>query len=186
MELPFTDTRLCDSTLTAQSIRLKNQFRSLDEDEVDFLDQVLESTRAKEAAIRKETLDQLELFRRQQEEAERAAAAEPDAAALEQDLTEWATSGRKRKKGPEKGPVKSIRVRKLQPARPDEPTEDGKATTTSTTAIQATNDEDPAIKAKPSELAKPHHHKTVQAQRSGPASAPTTTLGLANYSSDDD
>lgn len=52
--------------------RLKNQFRSLDEDEVDFLDSVLESTRAQEAAVKRETAEQLEAFRRQREEAQKA------------------------------------------------------------------------------------------------------------------
>ncbi|KAL8968012.1 MAG: hypothetical protein Q9183_002663 [Haloplaca sp. 2 TL-2023] len=54
-----------------ESIRLKNQFRTLDEDEVEFLDSVLESTRAKEDAVKKETSEQLSLFRQQQEEADR-------------------------------------------------------------------------------------------------------------------
>ncbi|KAF7585850.1 hypothetical protein BBP40_009972 [Aspergillus hancockii] len=56
-----------------EKIKLKNQFRSLDEDEVEFLDSVLESTRAQEAAVKRETAEQLELFRRQREEAEKAA-----------------------------------------------------------------------------------------------------------------
>ncbi|RAH63947.1 uncharacterized protein BO66DRAFT_396570 [Aspergillus aculeatinus CBS 121060] len=54
-----------------EKIKLKNQFRSLDEDEVEFLDSILESTRAKEAAVKKETAEGLELFRRQREEAEK-------------------------------------------------------------------------------------------------------------------
>ncbi|GIC92103.1 PSME3-interacting protein [Aspergillus udagawae] len=55
-----------------EKIKLKNQFRSLDEDEVEFLDSIMESTRAQEAAVKKETAEQLELFRRQREEAEKA------------------------------------------------------------------------------------------------------------------
>jgi hypothetical protein len=55
-----------------ESIRLKNQFRSLDEDEVEFLDSLLESTRAKEAAVKKETAEHLAAYQRQREEAERA------------------------------------------------------------------------------------------------------------------
>ncbi|MCJ1387519.1 hypothetical protein MMC18_000362 [Xylographa bjoerkii] len=55
-----------------ESIRLKNQFRNLDEDEIEFLDSVLESTRAKEEAVKKETAEQLNLFRQQQEDADRA------------------------------------------------------------------------------------------------------------------
>ncbi|KAF9885956.1 hypothetical protein FE257_012131 [Aspergillus nanangensis] len=54
-----------------EKVKLKNQFRSLDEDEIDFLDSIMESTRAQEAAVKKETAEQLELFRRQREEAEK-------------------------------------------------------------------------------------------------------------------
>ena len=54
-----------------EKMKLKNQFRSLDEDEVDFLDSIMESTRAKEAAVKKETAEQLEVFRRHREEAEK-------------------------------------------------------------------------------------------------------------------
>ncbi|KAL4989741.1 N-terminal domain of NEFA-interacting nuclear protein NIP30-domain-containing protein [Aspergillus falconensis] len=55
-----------------EKIKLKNQFRALDEDEVEFLDSILESTRAQEATVKKETAEQLEQFRRQREEAEKA------------------------------------------------------------------------------------------------------------------
>ncbi|KAB8210408.1 N-terminal domain of NEFA-interacting nuclear protein NIP30-domain-containing protein [Aspergillus parasiticus] len=56
-----------------EKIKLKNQFRSLDEDEVEFLDSIMESTRAQEAAVKKETAEQLEAFRRHREEAEKVA-----------------------------------------------------------------------------------------------------------------
>jgi hypothetical protein len=85
-----------------ESIRLKNQFRSLDDDEVEFLDSVLESTRAKEAAIKKETAEQLAAFHRQREEAERAllessASGETaNPASIEEE--QWIISGRKRKR----------------------------------------------------------------------------------------
>ncbi|KZF18841.1 hypothetical protein L228DRAFT_264222 [Xylona heveae TC161] len=93
-----------------ESIKLKHQFRSLDEDEVEFLDSVLESTRAQEAALKKETSEQLDYFRKQQEQADKALLAaegeqdaqtgagsgSPTATAEEEN---WAVSGRKRKKG---------------------------------------------------------------------------------------
>lgn len=90
-----------------ESIRLKNQFRTLDEDEVEFLDSILESTRAKEEALRKETSEKLELFHRQREEAEKALldvengnTAEPAGPADESD--NWAISTRKRRRVKEK------------------------------------------------------------------------------------
>jgi hypothetical protein len=91
-----------------ESMRLKNQFRALDEDEVEFLDSVLESTRTKEAAVKKETAEQLAEFHRQREEAERALledttsgekialAGGASGSTVEED--QWAISGRKRKR----------------------------------------------------------------------------------------
>ncbi len=109
-----------------ESIRLKNQFRSLDEDEIEFLDTVLESTRTKEAEIKKETTEQLDLFRRQQEEADRALllaeagdgngtnaiVAGVDAAEEEQ----WTVSGKKRRRGKEKPGLKGVKLRKMSSA----------------------------------------------------------------------
>ncbi|KAF2813515.1 uncharacterized protein BDZ99DRAFT_412327, partial [Mytilinidion resinicola] len=90
--------------------RFKNQFRALDDEEVEFLDAVLESERAKEAAIRKETREQLDSFRKQQEEAEKAALAEGDTAIPDEE--QLFAAGRKRKKGKEKEPLRGVKLRK--------------------------------------------------------------------------
>ena len=117
-----------------ESIRLKNQFRNLDEDEVEFLDSVLESTRAREEAVKKETREQLELFRRQQEVADRALLAE---SAGNGDVTEvggsgsptgeessWAVNARKRKRLKEKEIPKITKHRKHSlPLETPEPTD---------------------------------------------------------------
>lgn len=104
-----------------ESIRLKNQFRNLDEDEIEFLDSVLESTRAKEEAVKKETKEQLDLFRRQQEEADKALL---DAAGNDSTVTpatagsalakegQWAVNARKRKRAKEKEVLKGVKLRK--------------------------------------------------------------------------
>ncbi|KAJ5951167.1 uncharacterized protein N7479_009580 [Penicillium vulpinum] len=78
--------------------RLRNQFRSLDEDEVEFLDSVLESTRAQEAAVKKETAEQLEAFRRQREEAQKALleSTSPDMVPVQKE--DWAALARKRRR----------------------------------------------------------------------------------------
>lgn len=55
-----------------EAARLKNQFRALDDDEVDFLDSVLESTKAKENAVKEETAEQLDAFRKQRALAEQS------------------------------------------------------------------------------------------------------------------
>lgn len=82
-----------------EKIKLKNQFRSLDEDEVEFLDSIMESTRAQEAAVKKDTAEQLEVFRRQREEAEKALLEDSSAnvapAAQEED---WKIPARKRRR----------------------------------------------------------------------------------------
>ena len=104
-----------------ESIRLKNQFRNLDEDEIEFLDSVLESTRAKEEAIKKETAEQLNLFRRQQEDADRAMAHDAENENAESTLPKpgspinddsvW-TVHRKRKRVKETEVAKGVKVRK--------------------------------------------------------------------------
>lgn len=81
-----------------EKIRLKNQFRSLDEDEVEFLDSVLESTRAQEAAVKKDTAEQLELFRRQREEAEKASLGPTSSEVAPAQGDEWAIPARKRRR----------------------------------------------------------------------------------------
>lgn len=109
-----------------ESIKLKNQFRSLDEDEVEFLDSVLESTRAKEAAVKKETIEQLDLFRRQQEEADKALLLRDDdgtgqgigSSNLEEE--QWKTTAKKRKRVGEKETLKGVKLRK--PSTSEKPT----------------------------------------------------------------
>ena len=92
---------------------MKNQFRSLDEDEVDFLDTVLQAERAKEAEAKKQTSEQLDAFRKQQEEAEKAAK-QDDTTAVEPETTEsWSVGARKRKKGREKEGIGGVKLRRL-------------------------------------------------------------------------
>jgi FAM192A/Fyv6, N-terminal domain len=101
-----------------ESIRLKNQFRALDEDEVEFLDSVLESTRAEEERVRRETAEGLEAFRRLQEEADKkllANAADPVVANPAEEQVEWVAGGvrkRKRRAGEKEAFVKGVKLRK--------------------------------------------------------------------------
>ncbi|RKF60998.1 putative nefa-interacting nuclear protein [Erysiphe neolycopersici] len=59
-----------------EATRLRNQFRALDEDEVNFLDSVLEGTRAQEAKVKAETVQGIRLFRRRQAEEDQKIRAE--------------------------------------------------------------------------------------------------------------
>lgn len=81
-----------------EKTKLKNQFRSLDEDEVDFLDSVLESTRAQEAAVKKDTADQLEVFRKHREDAEKALLGPTSSDVTPAEEEEWAIPTRKRRR----------------------------------------------------------------------------------------
>jgi hypothetical protein len=179
---------------------LRNQFRSLDEDEVDFLDSVLESTRAKEAEVKKETTEQLSTFRRQQEEAEKAARSEEVAEAPEGQES-WAAGPRKRKKGKESG-IGGLKIRRtstsekhvVTPGSRDSkdveeqqsPTLTGGADdqalpSTSPERQQSPANDDGTIKtdaAKSKESASP--------QTTKPPSPPATGLGLGAYSSDEE
>jgi hypothetical protein len=171
--------------------RLKNQFRALDQDEVEFLDSVLESTRKEEDRVKRETAEGLALFRRQQEEADKKARRGSEGAAVEEGSTvleeeSWVAGGRKRKRTKEKEGLKGVKIRKSStstettipsqaspPAHPspDRPAskEAEKAKSTvqppKTQESQSTNSASPAIFNKPPALAKG---------------------GLVNYGSDED
>lgn len=87
----------------------------MDEDEIEFLDSVLESTRAEEARVKRETAEGLEAFRRQQDEADKklkreSAGADADAAPIEEEA--WVSAARKRKRAKEKEVLKGVKVRK--------------------------------------------------------------------------
>ena len=167
---------------------MKNQFRSLDEDEVEFLDSVLESTRAKEAEVKKQTREQLEAFRRSQEEAEKAASLQDTDPA--EAVEKWTVGPRKRKKGRENviGGVKlrrasttekqaatgsdTITSRDLQGEQIPEAQTPGKA------PPEAAGSEEPAVLARET----PDANTTASKSPSPPAAA----LGLGAYSSDED
>jgi hypothetical protein len=88
---------------------------TLEDDEADYLDSILDKKRQEEANVKKETFEQLDLFRRQREEAERKAQGleeESTEAPQEEDTNQWAAVGRKRKKGPEVGLLKGVKLRK--------------------------------------------------------------------------
>ncbi|KAI9670589.1 MAG: hypothetical protein M1831_005809 [Alyxoria varia] len=106
-----------------ESIRLKNQFRALDEDEVDFLDSVLESTRANAANIQQETIEQLDSFRKKREDIEKAHQAEHGAEGQEEDETHWGSGGRgrKRKKARDKDSFPHLKKRKSSAADEEKP-----------------------------------------------------------------
>ena len=192
-----------------ESIRLKNQFRNLDEDEIEFLDSVLESTRAKEEAVKRETTEQLSLFKRQQEEADKLAQAEsagpPGSTAVGEPgnapttESEWAINARKRKRAKEKEGLKGVKIRKSStthnpPTTARESQSSNPKTTTGASSpptpsspsphlLPASNATAP-IKAKSSK-ALPELLGNEQIKQTKPNDA-AIGLGLADYSSDDE
>ncbi|KAH7095485.1 N-terminal domain of NEFA-interacting nuclear protein NIP30-domain-containing protein [Paraphoma chrysanthemicola] len=85
---------------------------SLNDDEADYLDAIEEKKRKEEASVRKDTREQLDAFRRQQEEAERKALEEDGTDAPKEGDVQWVAPGRKRKKGPETSLLKGVKLRK--------------------------------------------------------------------------
>jgi FAM192A/Fyv6, N-terminal domain len=167
--------------------RLKNQFRTLDEDEIDFLDSVLESTRKEEDRVRRETAEGLELFRRQQEEADKKArtsaggdqVAEESTTAIEEE--QWTATGRKRKRAKEKEGVKGVKIRRssstLEPgpaSSPDGTKQSEEAKTTRLLQEEQTEHKTRTYSTAPVSVPL------------GAAPKPKAGLGLVDYGSDED
>lgn len=193
-----------------ESIRLKNQFRSLDDDEIEFLDSVLESTRTKEAEIKKETTEQLDLFRRQQEEADKALLAEAadsngaigvvGAGSVEGE--QWVVNGKKRRRGKEKQVLKGVKLRRTSSAGDSRATQPDKHGTPASPASDSVTKglglvpNDQGVKETKSTTTKSitdaegANQANVSVQFSKDATVPAnksaTVLGLGGYSSDDD
>jgi hypothetical protein len=161
--------------------RLKNQFRSLDEDEVDFLDSVLESTRAQEAAVKKETADQLEAFRRQREQAEKAllGATSLELAGEEEDTEDWSAPARKRRREKQKG---SLLPKKRKPSESADPAT--KDTQKAQVSQKQENGSPSTIGLDQKKPTPTQPTKTQTEPVAKPAPKPLVSLGLGYYSSD--
>ena len=177
---------------------MKNQFRALDDDEIGFLDEVLEASRARDAAVRRETAEQLELFRQQQEKTERVALGD---ATEDKDGDEqsWVVAGKKRKRAKDKGVLPGVKLRKassnaegpvsfaqgeqspakdVQPVKahvkPTERTDD----TTSRSPVASTPGK-PVVPTSGREMA------LSETKATSGSVPPATGLGLGGYSSDE-
>ncbi|KAF7912869.1 uncharacterized protein EAF01_001890 [Botrytis porri] len=178
--------------------KLKNQFRSLDEDEIEFLDSVLESTRAEEDRVRKETAEGLELFRKQQEDADKKARGAdddgtqiPDGSPVRED--EWGTTGRKRKRTKDKEVLKGVKVRRASSSAEQapsststkdlstKPAKDNSDSTAPSTKPPASKDSAKISDPKPAKVAP----KPVAVKKPSPPPS-KKGLGLVDYGSDED
>jgi hypothetical protein len=161
---------------------LTNQFRSLDEDEIEFLDSVQEAARAKELAEKRATKEGLEEFRKQQEEAERAAKEQEGAVSPPTVSESWAVGPRKRKKGKEKDGIGGLKIRRTSTGEQARKVED-------TSKPVTTKPDDQAGSSKIQEQQSSTTEQSDKKPASTPAvspPAPAAGLGLGAYSSDED
>lgn len=174
-----------------EKARLKNQFRSLDEDEVEFLDSVLESTRAQEAAVKRDTADQLELFRRQREEAEKALLGPTSSDVTPAEEEEWTAPARKRRRDKQKDLLIPGKKRKASLTE-NKPQEQGSqkpgADSGSNPKQAAQQDRKPQPTASPIPKTASTPSTATKPEQGQPQKPPTkpapVSLGLAGYSSD--
>ncbi|KAJ5289545.1 uncharacterized protein N7443_009798 [Penicillium atrosanguineum] len=179
-----------------EKARLKNQFRALDEDEVDFLDSVLESTRAQEAAVKMETANQLEVFRKQREEAEKAMLGPTSSEVKPAEEEEWTIPARKRRRDKGKDLLLPGKKRKASgaeaSAKPDttqdEKSSQGNGPAPGKSPVQATNrttssrTTNPTVAGNATESSSTNNQPEVTA----PIPPAATPLGLVGYGSDSD
>lgn len=158
--------------------RLKNQFRSLDDDEVDFLDSVLESTRAKEAAVKKDTAEQLEAFRRQREKAEKVLR-EPSEVVEEGQGEDW-TAPRKRRREKQNTLFPKKHKASTPPTGKDTNKEGDGTKTDRKTSTSSQAD------SKPSGALPAPATSTEKKPEAKPTPKPLVSLGLGDYGSDSD
>lgn len=144
----------------------------------------MESTRKRDQEVKKETLEQLEIFRRQREEAEKAALeADRGAEAEIEEEAAWKAGPRKRKKGKEREVVKGLKLRKLSST-----AEDSELKKESAPSKESVQTDEKAASPFEAEIPTPAVVNNNAASNTGLAQPKpaATGLGLVDYSSGDD
>lgn len=144
---------------------------------MEFLDSVLESTRAKEAAVKRETAEQLETFRTQREAADQArlTQGQPEEEVPAGLSNTWATYKKRRRGQVEDG--SAMKRKKPLSDHAQEPT------VAPTSPIAPSFRAPVSLKAK---LSDPEESSSKPAKyASNVIKLPSTTLGLDDYSSED-
>ncbi|RYP46282.1 hypothetical protein DL768_007501 [Monosporascus sp. mg162] len=167
--------------------RLRNQFRALDDDEVDFLDEVRERKREEEERARREVEERLEGFRRAQRAGERAGTEEEGdygGAEISEEggmgVEKWSMAGRKRKRDREeaKSLVKGVKRRASEGAK-EKDSEKGKESSPAKEASKKLGTEGGQMETS----------RTTEAGDGKTASKGASVkpkLGLVDYGSDDE
>lgn len=161
---------------------------ALDDEEADYLDSVLDKKRKEEIRVNKETLEQLNLFRRQQEEAEANALNSHDPETVVEDGGQWAAIGRKRKTGPKVGLFKGVKLQKTRQVSGARNTVNDTKSTLAPSQIVTTHVSATAIDKDSTETSITRKVATATASSASPPVNPSKTLslGLGYVSSDDE
>ena len=189
-----------------ESIKLKHQFPTLNDDEADFLYSALEAERAKEQAIRKETSDQLEAFRRRQVEADKVGEGSAEGGREDvddggerrgdvEDAVDWSVAAKKRKRTKEKDGLMGFKVRRTSSsaaanhAGQDEEAKEPESANLPMKVLSASSDgkksEETSTGATTAKSAK--LESSPGSLATGNASSPMkAAIGLVGYDSDDD
>lgn len=147
----------------------------------------MDSTRKKEDEVKKSTAEQLEIFRRQREDAEKA----EDATEINENSELWKAAPKKRKRKQEKGPFKGLKLRRKSSTAEDEeksrtkdvmnlPEPDSRESTKSGPTPTASSEE------VPNQLLTTTYTKADSPSAAPTPARPAATLGLDSYSSDED
>ncbi|TGJ76433.1 hypothetical protein E0Z10_g10874 [Xylaria hypoxylon] len=174
--------------------RIRNQFRALDDDEIDFLHGVSDEQHAEEERVRRETEEGLASFRKAQKGSGAAGIDDADVDGNGDDLVEeWgAAPGRKRKREKEKAALKGVKRRTSMPEedKKDERKDDvisasentgnDPANSTRTKLTPTPTNPEPVAAKDASTAAPPQLVNTASMAKARPA------LGLVDYGSDED
>ncbi|CAJ2512599.1 Uu.00g007180.m01.CDS01 [Anthostomella pinea] len=164
--------------------RIRNQFRALDDDEVDYLDSIKDARKMEEDRVKRETEERLASFRKAQKTpAGGGGGTNDDGAAVDEadeTVVTWAAAGRKRKREREaKGVVKGVKRRASDGGKEAKAGVAADVQEKPSTATAPPN----VSEAKSSEL----HEPTALASAPAPATAQAKPkLGLVDYGSDED
>jgi hypothetical protein len=158
----------------------------------------MESTRAKEDAVKRETAERLEAFRRQQEDTEKASRGDAPEASNQSEADTWAFNARKRKRTKEKEAIAGLKLHKSSSSMAQMTSDAGAAeaavsddkkpspsSPAPTPANQSAKSVQPPVAAIDKAIADKIDKTPVTAAAST-APVPAAALGLAAYSSDDD
>jgi len=157
---------------------------------VEFLDSVLESTRADEDRVKRETAEGLALFRQQQEEADKKARRGSEIVAVAEagsptgEEETWNAGGRKRKRTKEKEVLKGVKIRRSSTANEiGNPFEEAASATGDSPATRKQFTATPATAATNPDMSISNSSTKSPAVVKKP---PKPSLGLVDYGSDED